>query len=139
MRGYKAAHGIEETWHTGERVLVCISASPYSKQLVRAARRLATSLHAELVGVYVETAASLRMSSSDRDRLADNMRLVEQLGGDPITLRGEDAATEIVTLARKRNVTKIVVGKLLRTRAGATIAARSSTKWCARAKRSTST
>ncbi len=28
MRGYKAAHGIEESWHTGERVLVCVSASP---------------------------------------------------------------------------------------------------------------
>jgi two-component system sensor histidine kinase KdpD len=111
MRGYKAAHGIEQTWHTGERVLVCISPSPYSKQLVRAARRMATTLHAELVGVYVETAAALRMSSTDRERLADNMRLVEQLGGDPVTLRGEDAAAEIVTFARKRNVTKIVVGK----------------------------
>ncbi len=28
MRGYKAAHGIEESWHTGERVLVCVSREP---------------------------------------------------------------------------------------------------------------
>jgi len=111
MRGYKAAHGIEETWHTGERVLVCISPSPYSARLVRAARRMATSLHAELVGVYVETAASLRMSSEDRERLALNMRLLESLGGEAVTLRGEDAASETVRYARKRNVTKIVVGK----------------------------
>ncbi len=111
MRGYKAAHGIEQTWHTGERVLVCVSPSPYSRQLVRAARRMATSLHAEMIGAYVETPASLRMSASSRDRLAENMRHVEQLEGDAVTLRADDAATEIVRFARKRNVTKIVVGK----------------------------
>jgi two-component system sensor histidine kinase KdpD len=111
MRGYKAAHGIEESWHTGERVLVCVSASPHSAHLVRAARRMATSLHAELVGVYLESGASLRSSEDDRERLAANMRLVESLGGEAVVLRGEDAAGEIVRYARKRNVTKIVVGK----------------------------
>jgi two-component system, OmpR family, sensor histidine kinase KdpD len=111
MRGYKAAHGIEETWLAGERVLVCVSASPNSTRLVRAARRMATSLHAELVGLYVETPASIRMSAADRERLAQNMRLVESLGGEPVTLRAEDGAVETVRYARKRNVTKIVVGK----------------------------
>jgi two-component system sensor histidine kinase KdpD len=111
MRGYKAAHGIEETWHTGERVLVCVSASPHSAYLIRAARRMSTSLHAELVGCYVETPGSIRMTLSDRERLAQNMRLVESLGGEPVTLRGEDGASETVRFARKRNVTKIVVGK----------------------------
>jgi two-component system sensor histidine kinase KdpD len=111
MRGYKAAHGIEETWHTGERVLVCVSPSPHSPHLIRAARRMATSLHAELVGLYVETPASIRMSTSDRDRLAQSMRLVEALGGEPVTLRAEDGAAETVRYARKRNVTKIVAGK----------------------------
>jgi two-component system sensor histidine kinase KdpD len=111
MRGYKAAHGIEATWHAGERVLVCVSPSPHSARLIRAACRMSTSLHAELVGVYVETPASLRMSAPDRERLASHMRLVESLGGDPVVLRGEDAAEETVRYARKRNVTKIVLGK----------------------------
>jgi two-component system sensor histidine kinase KdpD len=111
MRGYKAAHGIAETWHTGERVLVCVSPSPNSGRLVRAARRMATSVHAELVGVYVETPAALRISAHDRNRLAQNLRLVETLGGEAVVLRGDDAAAETVAYARKRNVTKIVVGK----------------------------
>src|SRR5579859_7705755 len=111
MRGYKAAHGIEEAWHAGERVLVCVSPSPHSPRLVRAARRMATSLHADLVGLHVETPASLRMSSADRERLQQNLRLVESLGGEAVVLRGDDAAAETVRWARKRNVTKIVVGK----------------------------
>jgi two-component system, OmpR family, sensor histidine kinase KdpD len=111
MRGYKQAHGIEESWHTGERVLVCVSSSPHSAGLVRGARRMATSLHAELVGLYVETPASLRMSTADRERLRQHMRLVESLGGEAVVLRAEDAAVETVRYARKRNVTKIVLGK----------------------------
>jgi two-component system sensor histidine kinase KdpD len=63
------------------------------------------------VGLYVETAAALRMSAGDRARLEQNMRLVESVGGEPVVLRGEDAALETVRYARKRNVTKIVVGK----------------------------
>ncbi len=50
IRSYKAAHGIEETWHTGERVLVCVSSRSHSARLIRAARRMATSVHAELLG-----------------------------------------------------------------------------------------
>jgi two-component system sensor histidine kinase KdpD len=111
MRGYKAAHGIDKTWHTGERVLVCISASPYSAQLLRAARRMATTLHAELLAVYVETPAALRLRARDRERLATHMRLAEQLNAEAVTVRGENAAEETVLYARKRNVTKIVVGK----------------------------
>jgi two-component system sensor histidine kinase KdpD len=111
MRGYKAAHGIEETWHAGDRVLVCVSASPHSPHLVRAARRMATSLHAELVGLYVETPAALRTSKREREQVARSLRLVESLGGEPVTLRAEDAPAETVRYARKRNVTKIVVGK----------------------------
>jgi len=39
------------------------------------------------------------------------MRLVESLGGESVVLRAEDAAAETVRYARKRNATKIVVGK----------------------------
>jgi two-component system sensor histidine kinase KdpD len=111
MRGYKAAHGIDKTWHTGERVLVCVSPSPHSAQLLRAARRMASSVHAELLAVHVETPAGWRLRASDRERVAAHMRLAEQLGGEAVTIHGEHAAEETVRLARKRNVTKIAVGK----------------------------
>ena len=111
MRGYKVAQGIEKTWHTGERLLVCISPSPHSERLLRAARRMATSVHGELLAVYVETPAALRLAAADRERLAAHMRLAEELGAEPVTIRGEKGAEETVRFARKRNATKIVVGK----------------------------
>jgi two-component system sensor histidine kinase KdpD len=59
----------------------------------------------------VDTPVALRMSDADRERLADNLRLAEQLGGEAVTLKGENAAQETIRYARSRNVTKIVLGK----------------------------
>jgi two-component system sensor histidine kinase KdpD len=111
MRTYQTAHGIHRVWATAERVLVCMSPSPSSLRLIRAARRMATSLHATWIAAYVETPAALRMSDADRQQLAQNLRLAEQLGAQTVTLRGENAAQETVRYALAHNVSKIVVGK----------------------------
>ncbi|HSO37730.1 MAG TPA: sensor histidine kinase KdpD [Labilithrix sp.] len=111
MRRYRAAHGIEKTWAAGERILVCVSPSPASARLVRGARRLAASLHADWIAAFVETSASLRLSSADRTRVAEHLQLARALGAESVTLAGENGAAEVITLARQRNVTRIVVGK----------------------------
>jgi two-component system sensor histidine kinase KdpD len=111
MRTYRTEHGIQRVWATAERILVCVSSSPSSARILRAARRMATSLHAPCIAAFVETQASLRMSDADRQRLAENLRLAEQLGAEPVTLKAERAAQETVRYARSRNVTKIVLGK----------------------------
>jgi two-component system sensor histidine kinase KdpD len=111
MQLEKLAEGVERAWPVAERILVCVSPSPASARLIRAARRMATSLRAEWIAVYVETAAALRMSEGDRERVAENLRLAEKLGAETVRLSGESAATELIFYARGRNVTKIVVGK----------------------------
>lgn len=111
MEVYRRDHAIKQTWPAGERLLVCISPSPLSRRLVRAAKRMATGLHAEWMAVYVETPNQLRMSEADRNRIADTLRLAEQLGGETVTLYGSNVSEEILRLARERNVGRIIVGK----------------------------
>ncbi len=111
MRSYKRAHGIARPWPVAERIVVCVSPSPASARLVRSARRMAAELHAEWLAVYVETPAALRMSASARERLAQNLRLAVELGGESVTLSGESAAEETLRYARSRNATKVVVGR----------------------------
>ena len=72
---------------------------------------MAGTLHASWIAVYVETPASLRLSKAAREQLAQNLRLAQQLGAETVTLTGEHAADETLRYAKKRNVTKIVVGK----------------------------
>jgi two-component system, OmpR family, sensor histidine kinase KdpD len=111
MQHYRTAHGIRGVWAAGDRVLVCVSPSPSSARIVRAACRMASSLHAPLIAAYVETPASIRMSDTDRRRVDEHLRLAEKLGGETVVLRGERAADETVRYGRSRNVTKIVLGK----------------------------
>ncbi|MBE3577205.1 MAG: sensor histidine kinase KdpD [Limnochordales bacterium] len=110
LRRYMHTHEIPGPWPAGERVLVCVSPSPLSAQLVRAARRMAAGLQAEWLAVYVERPQA-KLSPEDRRRVAATLRLAEQLGAEVITLHGDNVADEIVHLAHTRNVTQIVIGK----------------------------
>jgi two-component system, OmpR family, sensor histidine kinase KdpD len=116
MQRYRELHGVAETWPIAERLLVAVSSGPTAAQLVRAARRLAERLRAEWVVVYVETPAELRLPQKERDRVWQTLRLAERLGAQTVTLSGHRPAEEILRYARRRNVSKIVVGKPLHSR-----------------------
>jgi two-component system sensor histidine kinase KdpD len=111
MRHYMRDHAIRGTWPVRERLLVCIGPSPSSIRLVRAAKRMAEGLGAEWIVASVETPAQLRLPPAARDRVAQTMRLAEQLGAETRTLTGHRMSEEILAFARARNVSKIVVGK----------------------------
>jgi two-component system sensor histidine kinase KdpD len=111
MHRYRAEHGIDKTWAATERLLVCVSPSPSSPLVIRGARRLARSLHADWIAAFVETSASLRLTMADRARVAENLQHARTLGAETVTLAGEDGAEEIIRFARQRNVTRIIVGK----------------------------
>src|SRR3984893_18786482 len=111
MRHYMRDHAIRHTWPVRERLLVCIGPSPSSIRLVRAAKRRAEGLGAEWIVAYVETPSQVRLAQEARDRVAQTMRLAEQLGAETHTLTGQRMSDEILAFARSRNVSKIVVGK----------------------------
>ncbi|OFV79744.1 MAG: two-component system sensor histidine kinase KdbD [Acidobacteria bacterium RBG_13_68_16] len=111
MQRYRREHAVRETWPTAERVLVCVGPSPYAVRLIRAARRMAARLQAEWLVVYVETPAQLHLAEADREQLESTLRLAEQLGAETVTLTGSNEVEEVLAYARRRNVTKLVVGK----------------------------
>ncbi|HBP64792.1 MAG TPA: sensor histidine kinase KdpD, partial [Desulfosporosinus sp.] len=116
LESYMRVHGIAGPWPTGEKVLVCISSSPFSAKLVRVAKRMATSQNAEWIAVHVEPLLHhLSKNEADRDSLAKNIRLAETLGAEIMSLTGDDIAEEILEIANKRNVSQIIIGKPERT------------------------
>jgi two-component system sensor histidine kinase KdpD len=101
---------------TAERLLVCVGPGPSSAKVINSAKRMADSLQAEWFAVYVESPRMLRLGEGERNRIAQNLRLAEELGGETFILRGRSIAEEIVNFARQRNVSKIVSGKPVRSR-----------------------
>ena len=108
---YRKEKAIRGTWAARERLLVCIGPSPFAARLARATRRMAASLKAPWVAVHVETPQDADLPAADREQLSQTLRLVEQLGGETVTLSGHSVADELLNYARTRNVTRIVVGK----------------------------
>ena len=113
MLAYRRAQGIEQTWATTEQILVAVSPSPHSANLARAARRMATALHARWFAVYVEPVSARPLPATAQARLSQNLRLAEQLGAEVVTLSSENPGEALVRFAREHNITKIVVGKPL--------------------------
>src|SRR6185369_15944789 len=111
MKAYMRDHAVPRTWPVSERILVCVSPSPLSAQLVRAGRRLAARIDAQWIVAYVETPASVRLPQEARDRVVQTLRLAEQLGAETVTLSGATMSDEILACARDRNVSQIVIGK----------------------------
>ncbi|HUK22273.1 MAG TPA: sensor histidine kinase KdpD [Gemmatimonadales bacterium] len=110
MRGYMQEHGIHETWPAADRLLVCIGPNPAGARLVRAGKRIATTLKCDWVVLYVE-APGQRISASDREALQQNLQLAQELGAQVVSVSGENVADEVLAYARAHNSTRVVVGK----------------------------
>jgi two-component system sensor histidine kinase KdpD len=113
MRRYMEAEGLKgRTWAAGERILVCVNSKPRSASLVRAARRMAESMGAPWIAMYVETGKHLRYSDEERARLEDHLRLAERLGAETAVIQGDlSTGEDIMAYALAHNVTRILMGK----------------------------
>jgi two-component system sensor histidine kinase KdpD len=116
MLSYMREHAITGPWGAGERVLVCVDPGPDAANTVRAAKRTAQNLDAELIALYVETERHALLSEAEQSRLAEALRLADQLGAEVVHVPGRSVVEEILAFARSRNVTRVVVGKSRRSR-----------------------
>ncbi len=111
MVDYMRAHAIAGPWPTRERVLVCIDERVDGPRLVRVAKRSAERRGAAWVAVTVETARALALTETEKDRIAEAMRLAAQLGGETVTLQGEEVVATVLAYAHERNATMVVAGR----------------------------
>src|ERR1700719_3790947 len=99
---------------SGDRLLVAVSASPYSERLIRYTRRLAASMEASWIVANIERSRSL--SEDEQTRLNRYLALARQLGAEVISTPGTDVGEALLRIAQQHNITQIVIGKPLGTR-----------------------
>src|SRR6185312_12451317 len=92
----------------GERILVCINEHPSSPELVRRAKRIADNFKAPWTALYIEGPRHLALAESEKDRVADALRLAQRLGAETATVPGRGIAQTVLDYARKSNTTQIV-------------------------------
>lgn len=109
LQEYMRTHRIEGPWKTTERLMVAVGASPFSEQLIRWTRRLAATMEAPWLAVYVQTPQALE--AHEEQCLKHNLALAVELGAELITTSDDHIAQALLRVAQQRNVTQIVVGK----------------------------
>ncbi len=116
MLAYMQTRAIPGPWPVGERILVCIGPGPLSERLVRTARRQADRINANWDAIYVETPSHHRLPKAAKEQVWRTLQLAEKLGAKTGTIFGLNVADAMISYAKKHNITRIVIGKTLRTR-----------------------
>lgn len=109
VRDYMEAMQIPGPWKSGHRLLVGVSASPYSANMVRWTRRLADSLDCPWLAVHVERPEP--PAGEVQARLTQNLALARELGAEVITTADTDVVRALLRVAQQHNVTQIIIGK----------------------------
>lgn len=109
LRHLRAGSAKQTVWRSGERLLVAVSPSPFSTQLVRWTRRMAAALGAPWIAVHIEPSVAY---PEEEQRLLDkNLALARELGAEVIITHDDSMPEALVRVALQYNATQIVVGK----------------------------
>jgi len=100
---------VSSPWKTNARLMVGVGPSPYAESLIRWTRRAAARLNCPWLVVWVESSRVL--TPVEQDRLTRSLGLARKLGGEVVSVTGENVSEALLQVARERNVTQIVVGK----------------------------
>ena len=101
---------IEGPWATAERLLVLVGPDTLSQRVVRTASRLASGLNAPWTVISLGK-PDTSLGIVEAQRLDDTLRLAERLGATTRRVTGEDFVGEIFRIARRENITQVVVGR----------------------------
>ncbi len=108
--GYMQANSIEGPWPTSERIMALVGPDGLGSSVVRAANRIADQLKAPFIAVTVENPEKLR-SPAKESGIDEALALAGRLSGRVERLTSQDLPGEILSYARKNNVTQIFIGR----------------------------
>jgi len=111
LESYLRLHGVQTTWGTQERILVCMTPRANAARMLASGRRNADRFHGELFAIYV---MQENLTPEDRMVLDRNITLARAQEAHVETLEGKDPIATILEYARAHSITQIFVGHNLR-------------------------
>jgi len=111
LEHYLGLHGIQSSWGTQERILVCMTPRANAAKMLASGRRNADRFHGDLFAIYV---MQENLTPEDRMALERNVMLARAQQAHVETVEGKDPIKTILEYARAHNITQIFVGHHLR-------------------------
>ena len=107
LERYLASHGIEQSWATQERILVCLLPGFDAKRMLEAGARNRDRFHGELIVAYLKRSD---LSPEQKSSMDEALALAAQKKAEIVELVGDDAVDTVLQLARQRGITQIFAG-----------------------------
>jgi two-component system sensor histidine kinase KdpD len=111
LESYLRLNGIQSSWGTQERILVCMTPRANAARMLASGRRNVDRFHGELFAVYV---TQDNLTAEDQMALDRNVTLARAQQARIDVLEGKDPVGVILDYARLHGVTQIFVGHNLR-------------------------
>lgn len=96
-------------WQLAERVAVCISPNPASRDLIARGARMAEAMNGELCVIYVDTEE--QMPEKERRSLDANLQFAENVGAKVVRLKGRSVPAATADYVAKNRVTQVIFGR----------------------------
>src|ERR1019366_8573730 len=96
-------------WQIAERIAVCISANPESRDLIARGARMAEAMDGEFYVLYVEMETEL--AQSRRRTLDANVQFAENVGAHVVRLRGTSVPVATADYISKNRITQVIFGR----------------------------
>jgi two-component system sensor histidine kinase KdpD len=96
-------------WTIAERVAVCISANPESRDLIARGARMAEAMGGELFVLHVETGSDL--PEKRRRVLEANVQFAENVGAKVVRLKGKSVPAATAEYVAKNRITQAIFGR----------------------------
>jgi two-component system, OmpR family, sensor histidine kinase KdpD len=108
LERYLARHGLEQTWGTQERILVCLTPEADAERMLESAVRNRDRFHGELIAVAVRRP---EYNKEQVERVQKQVDVAKAKGAEVLELDGGELLDQLIKLAQTRGVTQIYVGQ----------------------------
>ncbi len=107
LEGYLERHGLEQSWGTQERILVCLSPNSDDTRMLESAARNRDRFHGELIAVSLNRP---EWSAEQKARIKAALDLARLKRAEVVEIDAENIVDGLLRFARQRGITQIYVG-----------------------------
>jgi two-component system sensor histidine kinase KdpD len=109
LDNYVASKKLSGNWQVAERVAVCVSANPESRDLIARGARMAEAMNAEFYVLHVENEGE---ATEERRRgLEANIQFAENVGAQVVRLKGTSVPATAASYIAKNRITQVIFGR----------------------------
>jgi two-component system, OmpR family, sensor histidine kinase KdpD len=107
LQNYMDSHGIQQSWGTQERILVCITPRSNAREMIESGARAAGRFHGQLFAIY---AKQNDLTREAEETVQENLAFARKLGAEVHEVEVSDPIEGIIKFAREQRITQVFIG-----------------------------